>query len=443
MPARILFILVYLSFAVVHATTVKDLSKDAEISLGYGDFFKAYRSYLVLEKQKPRHFGKLGIDGYLQSLFVVGSVEIIRDECDRFIRSDEPLLTSKAAYLCGLNFLEKKDTDLAEAYLKKVPEKSNLRWPSLILLATSDLLKNEPTQAIKRLSINDLKQYEKFELEDRFYLCRARALTMQNKFEEAIKEFQAISSLSYFYPEALNETAWVFFKMRRFESAHVLLDVITGNYETKNRAGIDLKITPTVYYRARYLSAYLALVEQRTEGAVNEFLDLKNDYDRFLVQNKSDLNVQITLQMIRDKNLEWSDIRYIPPVINKQLDLIGEWIGPEVKEGFKRDIFLQMGLTRELGRMARAQSYIANDDGYSKQLEKLQNNAWVLFANRYTRILKKAEQNMNTLSLKAEVGRLEVIWLGRAQGARNLDEVIDNYGQSVRAIDEFLEPGLN
>jgi tetratricopeptide (TPR) repeat protein len=440
--ARILFIFIYFATTCVFATTVKDLAKDAEASRSSGDFFKAYRSFLVLESQKPKHFGHLGAEGYLNSLFVVGGEEAIRDECDRFLRSGDSLLSAKATYLCGLHFLEKKDTTKSETYLQKVSAKSGFHWPAQILMCSVDLLKNEPDKAIKILSVQDIKQYTKYELEDRFYLCRARAFTMQNKFEEAIKEFQAISSGSPFYADALNETAWVFFKMRRFESAHVLLDVLVGNYETKKRAMFDLKITPTVYYRARYLRAYLALVEQRPEGAVNEFLDLKNDYDKFLSKNKPGMDIVSTLQLIRDGNQDWTDIRYIPPVIIKQLDLIGEWMGPEVRETFKRDILLQMGLTREVQRMARAKDEVT-EDAYVDDLEQLQDTSWRLFVNRYTRVLKKTEQNMSTLSLKAEVGRLEVIWLGRAQGARNLDEVIDNYGQSVRAIDDFIEPGLN
>ena len=81
-------------------------------------------------------------------------------------------------------------------------------------------------------------------------------MTAENRLDDAVRKYQSVDGKSQFYIDALEETAWVFFKMRRFESSQVLLDVLIGNYESAQRLG-NQKVSDSTYYRARYLKAYL------------------------------------------------------------------------------------------------------------------------------------------------------------------------------------------
>jgi hypothetical protein len=99
-----------------------------------------------------------------------------------------------------------------------------------------------------------------------------------------------------------------------------------------------------------------------------------------------------------------------------------------------------MALTRELNRTYRFQSLLTGDVvNYQKDIRDLQDKSWKVFAARYDGTLTKLAKDLETLKIKAELGRLEIVWLKRAEGVRSIDEVIDNYRQSARYIDEFIE----
>lgn len=430
--------MIFLSALPLGALTLNDYKSDAEANLFYGDFFHAFRSYNYIETEKPAYFEKQALDGYLRSLFIIGTKKTIESECDRLAAVKDPE-SAKAQYLCGKYFVENKSTTLADKYLSPIPKTSHFYWPTQILRATNSLISNEPATGLKYLNQADIKMFEKFGLADEFNLASARLFAAENKFDDSIKKYQTVDSKSPLYIEALEETAWVFFKMRRFESSQVLLDVLAGNYESAQRLG-NQKISDSTYYRARYLRAYLALADKRTEGAATAFSDLKSDYEKNLIVIKPTLSSEDILNNIRETNQKWTDINNLPDELTEQLGLISEWEGAEVRKDFEAKIFYQMALTREINRARRFQNELTGESaGYLKSLESLQAITWNEFAMRYDDTLKKLSKDLDTLKIKAELGRLEIVWLRRAEGARSLDEVIENYRQETRSADEFME----
>jgi hypothetical protein len=420
--------------------SVNDLSKDGEASLFYGDYFHAYRSFSYLEEEKQASFAREGLEGYLQSLFVIGSANQIAKECGDLSGSREPALANKTAYICGQHYTEIKDAENAQKYLPRITRSSKYYWPARILWASAALITSDPQEAISLLKPQEFKIYAGLDLGDQFSITLARAYTAENKFDDALKNYQSIPGESKLYVEALEETAWVFFKMRRFESAQVLLDVLLGQYESAQRLGQEQQISPFTYFRCRYLKAYLALVEQRTEGAASEFAELRAEYEKALEKLKPALNADEVLTLIRRDNQKWTDVRNIPEKLSAQLKYIGEWMGADVEKDFESQIYFQMALSREIKRADSFTAiYTKESPGYRNSLESLRDKTWDQFSDRYSKAMAKLTKELNTLKIKAELGRLEIVWMKRAEGARTLDEVIDNYRQEARSIDEVVE----
>ena len=152
------------------------------------------------------------------------------------------------------------------------------------------------------------------------------------------------------------------------------------------------------------------------------------------------LQSETSLSAIKEGNEKWTDIGNLPEGLNEQLDLISQWEGAEVRKNFENQIYYQMALTREIARTEKYKPELTGDSAdYAKNLKLIQDKTWKEFADQFQGMMKKLSKDIETLKVKAELGRLEIVWLKRAEGARSLDEVIDNYRQEARAADEFLE----
>lgn len=436
---RIVFSCVLLLASKAEAVTFKGLITDAEARLVYGDFFQSYRIFGSVELDQNKSFGALGVEGFLKSLFIIGAPGEISAECKRLSASPDNAVRTRAGYVCGLNAIEKRKPIQALEYLRGVAENSGFHWPAQILRATAYLVQNEFQKAMALLPESESKKFVAAGLGDQYYLCRARALVAQNRFEDALRDFQAVASESPLYIEALEETSWVFFKLRRFESAQVLLDVLIGNFESARRGPASLIVSPNAYFRSRYLKAYMALLEQRTEGASAEFADLKGDYEKFKEKTMAVLDPAKALEVIGKGNGAWTDVRNIPENVKGQLDLVAEWLGPEIKKNLESQIYLQMALSREAVRIKRQKNLVDQvSTAYATRVANLQQMTWKNFSDEYRAVMGRVGKSLKKGALKAELGRLEIVWMNRAQGARNLDEIIDNYQAKMRSVDESM-----
>ncbi len=419
------------------AVSAKDVATDAQIRITNGDLFQSYRDYTYLESEYPTLFSPLGLDGYIQSLFIVGSANLIQEECNRLVTMADESVVAKSAYSCGLFYLEKRKPPLAEEFLKKIKNNSKFVWPALILRTTAALALHDPAKASALLSKADVSAFTKLGLENQYNLARARISVAQYMYDDAIKYYQAVSSSSDLYIDALEEISWIFFKVKKYESARVLLDVIIGNYEGIQKSGSYLKISSSNYFQSRYLKAYLSLVEAREDGAASEFSDLRRDIDNFSKKQIAFLDAKESLTQIHSSNIKWAGLKELPLKVREQLKLVGEWIGPDIQKTLESDLLFQLSLSRELARS----TVLKKDElpTYLSTIDKLKNRTWEKFSKKYKENIDRLGQGFRALSLKAELGRMEIIWMARSQGARNMDEVLENYQQRIRSLDEFME----
>ncbi len=413
------------------ASSAIQFQNGIEAALGTGDYFGAYRTSLAFEDALPVDFQKLGIANYFKSLFIVGSHSEIKTQCDFYAGK-----SSIANYACGLHFVEKKDVDQGLSYLEAIDKKSGFYWPSQIIISSALLIKNNPELALLRLRTEELGKYKARQLDQLFYLTRSRTLLALGRYDESIEFSQSIDSYSPYYVEALEQTAWAFFKIRKFESAQILLDVLISSFESPKKTSSDLNISSTLYYRSRYLKAYLALLEQRPEGASNEFSQLKGDYDKFLKQGFSEFNLTALTSNFSSSN-GLADMKSLPPLVENQTNYMADWLGAEISLDFQSDARFQVAVNKEINRMKKLNS--KESTGYLAGLLNLKMKSYKNFEMRDSKSIIKLQRAMETLSLKAELGRLDVFWLNRAQGARTLDEVIESYKQSTRSVESYTD----
>lgn len=425
------FLLLILAIIFCTQTHAENLTGSMEMALATGDYFSAYRISVAAEESSSEEFLKNNVEGYLKSLFVIGTKKQITSECARLSN-----LSVKATYLCALNAVEEKEIDLASKFLKKIDDKTKFHYPAQILRATVAIVESNFESAVNLLNPDEIEKYKELQLDQLFYLTRARALIGLKRFEEATKYSQSVDSKTPYYVEALEQTSWIFFKSRKFESAQILLDVIISTYESPQKIESDLKISPSHYYRSRYLKAYLALLEQRPEGAANEFSQLKGDYDKFLSAFKKE-KIEEELKKIQTAPIVSSEIKTVAPLVGARLNFFEEWLGAEVGEFYNKQFKMQTALNNELLRMQR----VLGDESknYISDLDALKKKSFEKLEKEYVQTLEKLAQSMSTLSLKCELGRLDVFWLNRAQGARNLEEVIDSYKQTTKSIENYVD----
>lgn len=300
------------------------------------------------------------------------------------------------------------------------------------------MLENAPDQALALLQKKDIPQFKKFDLLPHYYLTRGRALTQQSRWELAVQEFQNIPVESGLYGETVMETAWLFYKQRKYESARVFLDVVIGGYQTKGRESTSLKISTLQFFQSRYLKAYISLVEGRTEAAVQDFLELKSDFSRFQKDQEKNVDAVAVIGKVRQESKVWGDMNQVEKSMAGVLELISDWYGHDEAEKARRDLILQMSLMKEIARASEIQAAGVEGVKHHQGIVKLQSESWELFMKSINKTLIKVAKSFKALQLKTDVGRLEVIWLGRSQGARSVDEVVDNYGATIREFDDFL-----
>lgn len=404
-----------------------------------GDFFSAYRILTKIKNSKPKTFTKKALEPYLETLFVLGSTKKIKRECNSLIASSGSK-RGTVAYLCGLHFLESRMPQSADRFFARVPVNEKLFYPTSILRASVDLLLNDPKQAGERLKGKNEKEYEALGLGEVFTITNARVLVAKNEFDKALREYQKLSSTSNYYLQALEETAWVFYKLRRFESSKEIVDIITAQYHGQNSRSATLDVPPSLYYRLRYLRAYIALVQKQGDEAVAEFIDLRKDFDYFFKRTQKQLKPEKALKLLAKNSGAWADIKGLPRFVRDQLQQLENWSGPAAVSKLLNGIKYRMALGHELRRTKNHRGAIQKVwRGYPRLIKKLSQSQWKDLRKTYDLEVSRLAQKINTLSLKAEMGRLEVIWLGRAQGARTVDEIISGYNSQVEFISDYFE----
>lgn len=419
--------------------TPKNFQRSAEGDFELGDFYQAYRVLSGLEAKRPDFFGEKSLEIYLKSIWVTGSPEFLAEECARLSRHSSKIVARRSSYLCGLYSLRSRKPDQAEKFLNNVTKDSGLYWPAQILLASASLFTNFPEQGLKKLEIKDLPQYEKRGLKAQFFMVKARLLSMMEKWEDAVQAYQNIGIKDPQYSDALFESIFVLFKQRKFETVRVLSDVLMASYASTSQVG-NMKVPASYYFQTKYLRAYIELLELQQEVASQSFISLKSEYEDFVKKLRGELVASKATNLFKNEIHKWPDVRTFPPVIETQLAAIGDWMGPDLRLDMERLILQQVALSQESKRTRTySVAFMGQLESYPAKIDRLKGFNLAVLTKKYESNVSRLNKALNGLTLKTEMARLEVAWMGRAQGARTMDDIIESYRQEVGALGDLTE----
>src|SRR5690606_24622251 len=118
---------------------------------------------------------------------------------------------------------------------------------------------------------------------DLIHVIHARCYLAEGRYKEAVNNFQTLSVNSDFYISTLEEQAWAHFKTRNLVAARDVLKILVAHFTGK--AVQNQVFGAPVYFRAKYLEAYIELISQNREKSQNLFARLKTEVQEFKKTN--------------------------------------------------------------------------------------------------------------------------------------------------------------
>lgn len=416
------------------APTVSDvLEREMRVSEGLSDHYRSYRIGLLLRTRSPQSFQTNGVVPFLESLSLISSISDFERRCSQFEQQFSGESKALVLLTCGRLFLDSNELARAQRSLEKIPANSRHSVPGAVYLATLHLGRGDGERCTKILNSNLRRRIRNPTLRDLFHMTRGRCFLEISQFDSAVLEYQLINPSSSFYYDSLEETSWAQFRNRKLESSRTLLDVIITTYETglgKNRA-----VSAAMYFRARYLQAYIELVENNVAKATGQFDALEQAISGYMKpQIENFLKARDFAKRIVTENSNWIDLKAIPQEIQDFLSAVGDWTDPATRKKMERAIELQLSLSKEKRRFQGEkefepylQTVLALEAGQSKDLETLMVSA-----------ARAAAKAIRVLKIKSDLGRIEIKWVERTQGVRSIDELLETYRREVAEVEDHL-----
>ncbi len=422
-------------FSFAQQLSVEALVREARVSNTLSDRFKAYRIMSFLKDKRPESFYKEGLQEYLESLFRLTSQKKFIAECTSLSKIKNQKIKNIAMYTCGRLLTDVFLLHEAENFLSQVSADAETFVQASILLATLSLGDSEGEKCLKILNPKVINKIKNSNTKDLYYITRARCLIEINQTDKAILQYQQISSTSSYYFDALEETAWAQFKIRRLESARTLLDVIVTTYET--RFGDKKQISPSTYFRCRYLQAYIELIERDNKRAEEQFRGLKDSINKYtLTTFISEDKVRSMVNTLASENLKWIDTKAAPKEIRQQLDMVQQWSDTRARKRIDFLIDVQFSLSRELQRLRDNPNPEFKD--YEANLVELSVRNRTALESEMIRAARGIERVLRVVKIKAELGSSEIIWSQRAEGVRSIGELLETYQREIDEVEDYF-----
>jgi hypothetical protein len=417
---------------------IRSLINDAQISYSIGDLFRAHRSYAyILKKRRSLLRGK---DFYFileTEFFLRGKKEFVK-----FCRSESAGSSeyhrAMINYQCGRILLVNGEKKAALRFLsgKQKNEKYFLQEKRL-LIASAKLGLGDSKSCIQLLPNRDIDKFRFKGLLDIYRLTRARCFSSAGAGDRALREYQEIGPLSQYFVSAVEESAWLLFKMRRFESSQTMLDILISTFEGRGKERGKGGITEKIYYRSRYLKAYLSISKKESLRAARDFELLGSDFEKFAKFKVAKVNrAAEKLSRIANKISNQQAIIKGEKELSTYLSDVAVWAGDLTRRKLESSYALYKAVAHESRRLGVPKSkLIAKYASDLKHMEKVTRLRFQILA-RQTGVRLKRELKM--LELKTQMGKVENIWMQRTEGLRSMDEIIDGYREEVESVSVYL-----
>jgi hypothetical protein len=217
-----------------------------------------------------------------------------------------------------------------------------------------------------------------------------------------------------------------------------LIDIVQTNYVAGQSKSVKYKISASTYFNLKYLRAYIALLQNRNDIAEKEFLALKKEYSEYFKANRPSMGKESPEKILLTGSKKWTDLKSLPPALTNYVEGLTQWLSPEGLYRIKSGLQYQIALGHETERLKKFQKFV-EEPGYIADVSALRLAHAQSIGKNLLAAAHLAEKNMDSLTLKTELGRLEIVWLNRTQGIRSMDEVLENYKSQTRAAEEYLD----
>lgn len=426
----------------------------AESSYLSNDYFRAEQYFKsLLEADKFDNFTYLAIERLFNIAEKVDDSKLFADT-NIFLKKIDKKKSSNFSfdslnYTLGRIFFHRGKYREAYQYLKDVDKNSGSYPKALYLIAASSAVlgKNKPALILfDRISTMDGISSQ---LKDVSILAKARILMLLERYDEALVEYQRISTYSPFYIESVKETVWVFMKKRNYPLALTLLESLSFVNMEMYLEEEDLfsddtdSLTNFDLMSLKNIQGDIYLQNLRFDDALNSFNEVLGKYNKTKETFKEELGklkfssdlTKITSHRINNgkPRLLTTSFRSNMFYSNELYSVIlRNWTTQEEKIKLEKAFTLYFSLLTEVERINMSKEKTTDGMRLASQLVVLNK----LLKNYLSSIIKFVYVRLDEIGLKAQLGIVDLVYKIKDDQTSKIIDIQTKKQDFSDAIDE-------
>lgn len=413
---------------------VSEVLVEAESSFMRGDLFNANRFYGLAYEKAPKALEAKDIE----NIVVTKSITLPLKEFLSYCKNEaiNGKFKVETQFYCAKSLIHSENFVEAIDFIEKIP-KEYQRLEYSFLKASLYLKLNKTSLCLEEMETAQKKVTENTSLHfrDLIQVIHARCLLAEGRYADALNKFQTLSVNSDFYLTTLEEQAWAQFKIRNLVSSRDILKILISYFtgqDIKNQIfGADL------YFRTKYLQAYIELISQNRDRSQQLFADLKVEIQRFRKENL----LKATIPADTEKN--FLRLKSYSQLLNKDYAFISKfrnfmntWSTVGEFKSVDDELRYLIAINSEIDTIRNLKS--STFSSYYKRLRITQRLQIEMLVASMERSLKESKRNIDSMEFKANMGQVENFWAARTEGKRTLSEVLDAYKREVTLVEDYL-----
>lgn len=436
---RSLLLTVILLGSMANAKDIKssEILTAAESSFMRGDLLNSNRFYDLAYEKTPQALEATHIENIVVTKYITLPLNDFLNYC----RSESTARKFKieTKFYCAKMLVHAENYMEALEFIEDIP-KTYQRLEYHFLRASLFLKINKTGSCLEEMNNAQVKVTENTSLhfKDLIQVIHARCLLAEGRYAEAVNKFQTLSVNSDFYLTTLEEQAWAHFKARNLTSARDILKILISYF-----TGQDIKnqiFGADVYFRAKYLQAYIELISENRERSRELFVSLKAEIQKFKKENfsknsKDNVPKDATTKLAKLKSysqLLTPEYAFVP----KFRTFMSTWSSIEETKALDNDLRYLVAVNAEMDTVQRLKnSELSN---YARKLKALQKIQIRTVYQAMDKSLAQSKRNIDSIEFKANMGQVENFWAARTEGKRTLAEVLDSYKKEVTMVEDYL-----
>lgn len=421
------------SIALAKNLKSSEILTEAESSFMRGDLFNANRFYTLALEKTPQALEPSDLENIVVSKFIALPLKQFIAYCKLEGQSGKFRVETK--FYCAKTLIHSENYIEALEFAENIP-KSYQRLEYHFIKSSLYLKLNKTQSCLSEMETAQAKVTANTSLHfrDLIQVIHARCLLAEGRYAEAVNKFQTLSVNSDFYLTTLEEQAWAHFKARNLTSSRDILKILVSYF-----TGQDIKnqiFGADVYFRAKYLQAYIELISENRERSRDLFASLKTEIQSF---KKTNLKASIP----KDTMVRLSKLKSSSQLLSKEYDFVPKfrsfmntWSTIEETKALDKDLRYLMAVNAEMDTIQNLKS--REFSGYLSKLKAIQRLQARVVYEEMVQSMMQARRNVDSIEFKANMGQVENFWAARTEGKRTLAEVLDAYKKEVTHVEDYL-----